>query len=199
MYEWGSLPVDIDEKFDENFDEFYSAYIKNIRNISATTMLKMDGEIDEDLLDSDICWMTTSNMIHMLTNEKIIDIFNKEINGKYKSFGDVQKMVEFVYDHLYKNNLLTVATGGTVNGGDHHSAVIGINGLAYLIEYAGNKCQRFEVFNIDDYVLYLVGVRLGKVAERFYGKTVPTVISIYAYNRIPVNAKVVTDYLNFNS
>lgn len=46
-----------------NFGKFYEYYISNLRSISAVTILTNIREVDEDLLDANICWIVTDYLL----------------------------------------------------------------------------------------------------------------------------------------
>ena len=61
----------------DNPQEFIRAYIRNVREISRKTMLNNIGEVDPDLLDANICWMSSDNMVSLLANGEVIASLEK--------------------------------------------------------------------------------------------------------------------------
>jgi len=69
-------------------------------DISAKTMKLKMGEIDKDLLDSDICWMVTDNLEGIL-GYKLESEFNTEVNT-YEMFN------KYLHDNITTDHLLII-------------------------------------------------------------------------------------------
>lgn len=168
----------------ENFDDFIQAYRQNVQEVSAKSMLKNLGEIDEDLLNGDICWIVTDNIKELLAIGKP-SILDSE---------DPRVIIPFMKHQLSQNKLLII--GQDLDSSDHWFAIIGSQNNAYIVEYLPNICNFSETFIMNDLLNLMNDILLGNKPDRFYGKTGKHTFKILSYERKPLWSNVVETYIN---
>ena len=82
----------------DNFEDFIQTYRQYVREVSAKVMLKNMGEIDEDIIDANICWAVTDNMRELLAIDK----------PSILESDDPSIIILFMRDQLMKNKLLII-------------------------------------------------------------------------------------------
>ena len=181
-------------KMTDDFDAFMQSYLKNIKEISTLTMEKKLGEVDPDLLESNICWMVTDNMERLLSTEA------KRV-AKLEDTNDVDKVKEFLTLWLKPDYLLIirqdeVAQGEhkelKVLGHDHWFAVVADqNGKVHIIEHTEEQCNATQTFNhTGDAIVHLLDVMRGVVPDRFYHKKAPHSYLVFVHKRRPMTADI---------
>lgn len=201
----------------DDFEEFNNAYIKNIQDISKITMIKLDW-IDTDLINANICWLSSDNMMEILVKDNDpdnVDYFNFDTNDKIKiydtrrcdkKYRNENDMANFLGRNLYANKFIIISMTGCDSdektlSEDHWFCVFSSTSndgivTVYLIEYGGpDKCHVYETYNLPDFVTWLTDVMVGKIPDRFYGHTSTHTIQMKAYDRYPINANTILLYL----
>lgn len=171
---------------DENFSEFMQTYRENIRKITSKTMLKYIGEIEEDIIDANICWAVTDNMKELLALDE------SSRPPEFRS-DDPNIIIPFLKNHLLQNQLIIILQDP--DSSDHWFALIGQNGLVHLVEHTKHTCNFSETFNIDSLLNQFNDILSGRRPDRFYGVTGHHIFNVWAYDRKPLSKKTVYSYL----
>ena len=186
----------------ENYSGFKKYFTLKMRDISAKTMLNTMGEIDEDILDGNICWLMADNLLAVLAKEQIYS-FNKGINMERvcnKSAQNPIKLLEFLNNSLDKNCIIQIFTDscdeeGKSKGQDHRYIVIGVEKEIILIEWSEKECHVWERQNKEVFIDWMLNMMIGKAPPRFGAKPAKHVIEMWAFNRKPMTKKSIKEYL----
>lgn len=165
----------------DNFEEFINAYIDNIVKVSSKTMMITMGEIDNDLIYSNICWMVTDNMIQLLAQNP--KVFHKISNN----------IMNLLYKELLNNKL--VIMGQDLDDQDHWFALIGDHEYVHIVEHLPTKCNYYKTFKLYEFLLYFEQILEGDIPDRFYNTTYKHQYIILSFDRKVMNKKLVTDYI----
>ena len=163
-------------------------------------MLRTIGVIDTELLDSGICWLVMENMREMLAIGKEVDSLGQtEEPAEPARLPFVTKpsvLSDFIQKHTKLNHLIQVSTT------DHFFIILPDSldhSIVHLIEWGSpdkKSCRHInETMSIDDFIGYMIGIMLGTVPDRFYGKAEPQLIKLWAFKKKIMNAKVVYNYI----
>lgn len=169
----------------KNIENFMNAYRDNVRSISKVTMIHKMGEIEEDLLDADICWMVTDNIEELLA---IGNLQKEEIIRK----GDVNKLKKFLTEELNKNRLIIIYQG-VDEGEDHWFAVVGDGELSYIIEHTPDICNYYEVWYTPELIEEISDIQSGIIPDRFYKEKKYHSMNAYSYDRKNISEDLIYD------
>jgi hypothetical protein len=159
------------------------AYRENIEAVTAKTMFEKDGEVDEQFIQANLCWLVTDNMEALLAKGK-----------PTQSKGAYTKVFKFIKDSLHENKLVIVSQDvGTAY--DHHFAAIGMKGMILVVEHLQDRCNAIEVYEPDEFAKKYSDIFSGKAPDTFYGIASKKVISALAFNRKTMSAEVVLNYI----
>ncbi len=183
---------------------FWVSYLKNIRLISAKTMLLRDGEVEEDLLDGNICWLTSGNLVELLKITKDpIDFFNKDVDQEScnSSLRNSLPLAQFLRNNLKQNTVIEVFTSSCdykerSKGDDHWFVLIGGMSSIYLIEYGHDDKQRMEEWELEKLIHWMIDMMHGQTPDRFtiknqYNHT----IKMFSYKRKLFHSKTIDSYI----
>lgn len=187
-------------KYDDRFDEFMIFYTQNVRTISSKTLLRNLGEIEEVLLDADICWMVSDNMREILAIPSSFEDSTSEKmdNGLiFEKSDDVDTMITFIRDQLHKNKLLIFwQDQKDEKGADHWFTIVGEHGNGHIIEYRDDMSSLSETMAIENVLDLLYNILKGKQPDRFYHYLGKHIFSIWSYDRKPLNVKTIKTYIS---
>lgn len=162
----------------EDFQGFINAYILNVQKVSKKTFLRLNQDIDEDLLNGDICWMTTDNMVTLLSKNE-------------GEFYDSKKFEQILTDSLMGNKLIIIRTDNDEGSLTHFLSLIGSYGKAYLVEYTKNECPHYEESSVNKMVRYMVNILVGVIPDTFYGEIEKRNFNIEVYDRFDMNSELI--------
>jgi len=154
-------------------------------------MLDLHGEVDEDLLNADICWMVTDNITGILTEpSKKPNIIKFDMPSRE----NIIKFLSIVRYELNNNKLLVF--GQDLQKDDHWFAVIGDNGNVHIIEHTEEECNFDETMTINDFVYLLERIIIGTLPDRFYKiKSKDHYYQVLIFDRKKLSRQVVVDYI----
>jgi hypothetical protein len=193
------LSIDASDKFYliqfdiiDSIGEFMNTYRQHVRQVSRETMEKDSNfeEVEESLLDANICWMVTDNIRNLLDLQSLE---TKETNSSIEA-------VEFSRKHLSQNNLIIVFQDGIDEndvqiGHDHWYALIGKCGYVYLVEHLMNECNSLQTFILEEYLVLLQGIMDGIIPDNFYGEVSRHLFRGFAHKRKTMSRNVVLNYI----
>jgi hypothetical protein len=137
------------------------------------------GEVDEDLITSNICWMVTFNMEGILVGVKTKPMVLEHLS---------QMAIP-----LYENKLIII--GQDIDSQDHWFAAIGDNGNVHILEHLQNLCNSVETMKIPDFIKHMEGIERGSIPDRFYHSKGNHKYIIQVFDRKPLTKQVVLDYI----
>lgn len=141
-------------------NEFFSYFRNNIKGISAYTMLNNIQEIDEDMLDSNICWMVTDNVVQLLA---------KNVEHGIEFNGHREGAMSFIGDELRRNRLIII--GQDLNSdADHWFSVVGDFEYCHIVEYLEDTCINNQTYTTIGALNLLYNIMEGYLPDRFYGQ-----------------------------
>lgn len=177
----------------DNFEDFMDEYRDKVQEVTSAVMMKQFGEVDEDILDANICWMVTDNMRQLLAVGKPEILETKDVN----------KTIEFMEKELSKNKLLIVLQDKDKN--DHWFAVIGENtrgdskneiGQVHIVEHTEHTCNYSESMPLRQFLTQMYSIMTGQRPDRFYGKTSLHTFQVMSYNRKMMTINTVDEFLS---
>jgi len=172
----------------ESYPDFVHSFKENIRKISYKT-LKLNGDVDEDLLDSDICWMVTMNLVELISVKKeSMKVVNTE-----NLQGSLVLFLKYIKNELSLNKLLIFIQDYGVD--DHYFAVIGYHGYALIIEWNGLNIEFNSPILIDDFIIEIRSIIRGAIPDRFYGVKKQHTMEVQSYFRKELKMETIDDYL----
>jgi hypothetical protein len=181
----------------DDLNEFMKEYRKNIQDISRKTALESgmpEEDLDETILNAEICWMVTDNIRALLKIEEIdkfelkpenslVDIKNKFIKYKNKPI-----LFTILQDGIDES--------GEPIGSDHHFAVIMLsNDKVAIVEHLETECNSYEVLDYDDFISLIRKILSGKTEDRFYHQKIPHMFKVWVFTRKNLTEKVIDDYV----
>ena len=167
----------------DNFEEFIATYRQYVREVSAKVMLKNMGEIEEDILDANICWAVTDNMTELLSIGK----------PSILESDDHSILIPFMRDQLVKNKLLIILQDP--DSQDHWFAVIGDNMNSHIVEHSSHTCNFSQTFTLNDLLDQMEVILSATLPDRFYGEISKHIFKIMSFNRKPLWSQTVKSFL----
>lgn len=164
---------------DDRPDEFLEAWENNIRDISKSTQLLEAGKILDD--NHDRCWSVTSGI------EAILGL------GELEKGADLRSAMQAL-----RRGQLVVALQDTdpSSGQDHWMTMVGVKGgKAYVFEALDGNCHHVELFHIGDLEALLSYIEAGAAPDRAYHAQTPHQFTFLVYQRRPLTAKSVYQFL----
>jgi hypothetical protein len=186
----------------DDYLSFKKYFMANLRKISAKTMLKTIGEIDEDLLDANICWLMTDNILEVLKASSTIDNFNGNVDQTDcgKKLRNPKKFTTFLENHFKQDCLLQIYTSSCTadeksRGDDHWYSVIISGEDAILVEWSEKDCHLWEKQNKNDFMKWMVNMMIGNAVPRFGGKTSNHTVKVWVFRRKAMSKDSVDQFL----
>lgn len=200
-YSTEEIPIEIKKDISsDNYPVFKSIFMKNIQVIATKTMINTMGEVDEDLIDANICWLIADALIDVLSIEEK-DNFNGNIDqetcsGKYRN---KKLLTSFLINNLKNDYIFRIFTVSCDEkktlGDDHWFVAIASGEYVYIVEWGSEGCHVWEKLDKEEFINYMLGMMVGNIKERFY-KTMNThTVKIWAFSRRKMSDKTIKDYL----
>jgi hypothetical protein len=146
-------------------------------------MFNKDGEVDEQFIQANLCWLVTDNMEALLAKGKPI-----------RCTGSTSEVFKFIEKSL-KENKLVVISQDVNTAHDHHFAVIGMKGMIIVVEHLSDRCNAVEVYEPDQFSKLYSDIFMGKAPDTFYKRVSKKVISALAFDRKTMSAELVINYI----
>jgi len=167
----------------EDFNDFITTYRKYVREVTYRTMLKNMGEIDDDIIDANICWAVTDNIIELLAINNPIKL--ESSNSDY--------IISFMKEQLLQNKLLIILQDPDTF--DHWFALIGQTPLVHLVEHTNYACNYSETMSLDILLNQMENILNGKIPDRFHRRIGKHRFNIMSFDRKPLLSQTVKLYI----
>ena len=182
-----NIPMNETISSDEDITNFMTEYTANIRQISSITMMKNMGEIEEDLLEADVCWMLTDNIRGILSSNDVIQ--EMESNNH-------KEIIPFLKEHLSQNRLIIVVQDHC--SWDHWFCLIGHGDKVHLVEKSPSCFNFVETFTLEGISSEIKSILKGTKPDRFYGIRGSHMLNMWVHSRGLLCKETVQEYLKFS-
>jgi hypothetical protein len=181
----------------DDLEGFYLEYVKQYANVSLKQMQKLDKKIDraevDDLMESNVCWLTSENVNAMLSLKKKPDAEYVMTNDNLaEARGFIDKMITNKYLILVHQD---EGTPSAPKGHDHHFCIIGNDTLAYILENVRGVRNSLRVMTKPALLDYLTGILDGTIMESDSGVRSKHFFEMDVFGRKFLSKAVVTSYL----
>ncbi len=151
-------------------------------------MMTVIGEVEDDIIHGNICWMVSDNMKELLA-------INKQPNVTTKSVED-PGFLTVLQDQLMLNRL--VILGQDLDDADHWFVCIRDKQDVHIIEHLvrNAKNNHVETMKLNKFMKLMRKIMSGEVPDRFYKKKSLHQFLLLSYDRKPMSRQVVLDYIN---
>ena len=193
-------------KEDDQENDFKIYFMKNLSKISSKTMTKLMGEIDNELLAADICWLFADCIVEVLKiNNQQTNHFNGMIDVdedlKSANFNTVDlkayletQMNSHCVMKLFVNEIKTKPFLQTV-GQDHWFVVIVQEENVILAEWSPDETHVWDSMEKPVFVSWMIKMIQGKTMDRFYKKKATRVVKIQTYGRHSLTRQTIDNFL----
>ena len=165
----------------DNINEFFQAYRENVRQVSAKTLIQ---DVDEQLLNADICWMVTDNMRTLLA-----------IDHEETNLGMINNVTRLIPYLINDEHLLIFLQNTIPEGHDHWFAIISSQGIIYMIEHLEQECNSVSQWNLNSLLHYLNAMMTGQAPDRFYHEVGEHQLVGWAHHRRAANRSTIMNML----
>lgn len=187
----------------DNLNEFMLEYLRSVKDVAKIVTQMMDEEtqtfdnqMDERGFDLIVCWQVTENIKRLIAYLDDSSPYNVVILNST----DYDLCISTISKALYQNKLVNIKYESVPDeegytGPEHHISCIGSNGSMYLIQFLPDECISSEVLSINDFLKHMYLIMIGEEFDWFNEIRDKQQLTIEIYDRKPLSADIVKEFL----